>query len=208
MSHSDTQMIYLASKSPRRQELLNQIGIQFTVLDVPSQDADNADMVDETVLANETAADYVNRLSRNKADCAWQFLIAQDIAKYPVLTADTTVVLDNRILGKPQNRKEAREMMERLSGKTHQVLTSVAIRSVDFFSQVLQTSSVTFAELSSDNIDAYILTSEPYDKAGGYGIQGRAGKFIKHIEGSYSGIMGLPLYETSELLRKAGIAVP
>ena len=99
-------------------------------------------------------------------------------------------------------------MIERLSGKTHQVLTSVAIRSVDFFSQVLQTSSVTFAELSSDNIDAYILTSEPYDKAGGYGIQGRAGKFIKHIEGSYSGIMGLPLYETSELLRKAGIAVP
>lgn len=208
MSHSDTQMIYLASKSPRRQELLNQIGIQFTVLDVPAQDAGNADMVDETVLANENAADYVSRLSRNKADCAWQFLISRNVAKYPVLTADTTVVLDNRILGKPQNRVEAREMMERLSGKTHQVLTSVAIRSVDFFSQVLQTSSVTFAELSSDNVDAYIHTSEPYDKAGGYGIQGLAGKFIKHIEGSYSGIMGLPLYETSELLRKAGIAVP
>ncbi len=200
-------MIYLASKSPRRQELLNQIGIQFTVLDVPAQDTANADMVDETVLANENAADYVNRLSRNKADCAWAFLLSRTIARYPVLTADTTVVLDNLILGKPQNTAEAYEMMKRLSGKTHQVLTSVAIRSNDFFSQVLQTSSVTFAELSSDEIEAYIHTNEPYDKAGGYGIQGLAGKFIKYIEGSYSGIMGLPLYETSELLRKTDIDV-
>ena len=201
-------MIYLASKSPRRQELLNQIGIQFIVLDVPAQDTVNSDMVDETVLADENAADYVNRLSRDKAGCAWQFLLSRNIARYPVLTADTTVVLDNLILGKPRNRTEAYQMMERLSGKTHQVLTSVAIRSHDFFSQVLQTSSVTFAELSSGNITAYVDTSEPYDKAGGYGIQGLAGKFIKHIEGSYSGIMGLPLYETAGLLRKAGIAVP
>ena len=208
MSHSDTQMIYLASKSPRRQELLNQIGIQFTVLDVPAQDTANSDMVDETVLTNENAADYVNRLSRNKADCAWQFLISRDVAKYPVLTADTTVVLDNLILGKPQDREEACEMMKRLSGKTHQVLTSVAIKNDEFFSQALQTSCVTFAELTSEMIEAYIDTSEPYDKAGGYGIQGLAGTFIKHIEGSYSGIMGLPLYETSELLKKAGIAIP
>lgn len=208
MSHSDIQMIYLASKSPRRQELLNQIGIRFIVLDVPAQDSANADMVDETVLANENAADYVNRLSRDKAECAWQYLISHDIVKHPVLTADTTVVLDNLILGKPQNKVEALEMMERLSGKTHQVLTSVAIKNGDFFSQLLQTSCVTFAALSSDTIEAYIHTSEPYDKAGGYGIQGLAGKFIKHIEGSYSGIMGLPLYETSELLRKAGIVVP
>ena len=208
MSHSDTQMIYLASKSPRRQELLNQIGIQFTVLDVPAQDTANSDMVDETVLTNENAADYVNRLSRNKADCAWQFLISRDVAKYPVLTADTTVVLDNLILGKPQDREEACEMMKRLSGKTHQVLTSVAIKNDEFFSQALQTSCVTFAELTSEMIEAYIDTSEPYDKAGGYGIQGLAGKFIKRIEGSYSGIMGLPLYETSELLKKAGIAIP
>lgn len=208
MSHSDSQMIYLASKSPRRQELLNQIGIRFTVLDVPAQDTVSADMVDETVLANENAADYVNRLSRNKADCAWQFLTSRDIAKYPVLTADTTVVLDNLILGKPQNREEACEMMKRLSGRTHQVLTSIAIKYGEFFSQALQTSNVTFAELTSEMIEAYIDTSEPYDKAGGYGIQGLAGKFIKHIEGSYSGIMGLPLYETSELLKKAGIAIP
>lgn len=208
MSHSDTHMIYLASKSPRRQELLDQIGIQFTVLDVPPQDTANADMIDETVLTNENATDYVNRLSRDKADCAWQFLTSRAIARHPVLTADTTVVLDDLILGKPQNREEAGEMMKRLSGRTHQVLTSVAVRNGDFFSQVLQTSSVTFAVLSSDNIEAYINTSEPYDKAGGYGIQGLAGKFIKHIEGSYSGIMGLPLYETSELLKKAGIAVP
>ena len=208
MSHSDTHMIYLASKSPRRQELLDQIGIQFTVLDVPPQDTASADMIDETVLTNENATDYVNRLSRDKADCAWQFLTSRAIARHPVLTADTTVVLDDLILGKPQNREEAGEMMKRLSGRTHQVLTSVAVRNGDFFSQVLQTSCVTFAVLSSDNIEAYINTSEPYDKAGGYGIQGLAGKFIKHIEGSYSGIMGLPLYETSELLKKAGIAVP
>lgn len=201
-------MIWLASKSPRRQELLNQIGIQFSVLDVPAQDTVNADMVDETVLAHENAADYVNRLSRSKADCAWRFLTSQHIARHPVLTADTTVVLDNLILGKPQNRDEACLMMERLSGKTHQVLTSVAIRNGEFFIQALQTSSVSFAELTPENIEAYISTREPYDKAGGYGIQGLAGKFIRHIEGSYSGIMGLPLYETTGLLRKAGIVVP
>lgn len=201
-------MIYLASKSPRRQELLNQIGIQFSVLDVPAQDTVNLDMVDETVLAHENAADYVNRLSRDKADCAWKFLVSRNIGRLPVLTADTTVVLGNLILGKPGDKTEAYEMMERLSGKTHQVLTSVAIRNEGFFSQVLQTSSVTFARLSPENIEAYIQTSEPYDKAGGYGIQGLAGKFIRHIKGSYSGIMGLPLYETTELLKKAGIAVP
>ncbi len=208
MRPSDTNMIYLASKSPRRQELLNQIGIRFVVLDIPPQDTAHADMIDETVLVNENAADYVSRLSREKADFAWKFLIAANVPTYPVLTADTTVVLDNLILGKPQNRVEAYDMMERLSGKTHQVLTSVAVRNGDFFSQVLQTSRVTFGQLSPENIEAYIDTSEPYDKAGGYGIQGLAGKFIKHIEGSYSGIMGLPLYESSELLKKAGIAVP
>lgn len=208
MTDSGKHLIYLASKSPRRQELLNQIGIRFTVLDVPAQDTANSDMVDETVLSNENAADYVNRLSRDKADCAWQFLVSENLARYPVLAADTTVVLDKLILGKPRNRAEAHNMIERLSGKTHQVLTSVAIKNGKFFSQILQTSSVTFAELSSGNIEAYIDTTEPYDKAGGYGIQGLAGKFIKHIEGSYSGIMGLPLYETTGLLRKAGIVVP
>ena len=208
MSHSDTHMIYLASKSPRRQELLNQIGIRFTVLDVPPQDIANADMVDETVLANENASNYVNRLSRDKANYAWQFLVLRNKPKYPVLTADTTVVLNNDILGKPKNKVDAFLMIERLSGKTHQVLTSVAIRKDDFIAQVLQTSRVTFASLSQEEIMSYIGTGEPYDKAGGYGIQGVAGKFIKYIEGSYSGIMGLPLYETNELLKKAGIVVP
>lgn len=208
MSHSDNPVIYLASKSPRRQELLNQIGVRFTLLDVPAQNAADPDMVDETVLPHENAADYVNRLSRDKASHAWQFLMSNDILPRPVLTADTTVVLNNEIMGKPQNRNEACDMIGRLSGKTHQVLTSVAIRNHEFFSQVLQTSCVTFASLSTENIEAYVKTSEPYDKAGGYGIQGLAGKFIKHIEGSYSGIMGLPLYETTVLLRKAGIDVP
>lgn len=208
MTDSGKNMIWLASKSPRRQELLTQIGIRFAILDVPAQDIINADMVDETVLAHENAADYVNRLSGSKADCAWQFLTSQNFARCPVLTADTTVVLDKVILGKPRDRDEACLMMERLSGKTHQVLTSVAIRNGEFFTQALQTSSVSFAKLTPENIEAYISTSEPYDKAGGYGIQGLAGKFIRFIEGSYSGIMGLPLYETTGLLRKAGIVVP
>lgn len=208
MNPSDKPVIYLASKSPRRQELLNQIGVRFTVLDVPAQDTVHFDMVDESVLAHENATDYVNRLSRDKANYAWQFLVSHNKPKYPVLTADTTVVLNNDILGKPQNKVEAFVMIERLSGKTHQVLTSVAIRKDDFLVQVLQTSRVTFASLSPEEIMSYIGTGEPYDKAGGYGIQGVAGKFIKYIEGSYSGIMGLPLYETSELLKKAGIVVP
>ena len=201
-------MIYLASKSPRRQELLNQIAVRFVMLDIPLQDPSHADMVNEAIHPGETAHDYVSRLAREKAHYAWQFLASTPRQKYPILTADTTVTIDGRILGKPQDRCEASAMLSLLSGKTHQVLTAVAVIQENKLFQAIQVSDVTFSSLTPENIAAYIDTDEPYDKAGGYGIQGLAGKFISQIQGSYSGIMGLPLYETTLLLRQAGIVIP
>lgn len=206
--HSGDNMIYLASKSPRRQELLNQIAVRFEILDVPQQDPVHADMVNETVHPGENAYDYVSRIAREKAEYAWRFLMTQQKSRRPVLTADTTVVMDDRIIGKPADKNEAFEILHALSGNTHQVLTSVAIRYHEHLFQTVQTSDVTFGPLTSQHINAYIDTGEPFDKAGGYGIQGLAGKFITRITGSYSGIMGLPLYETTVLLRKAGIFIP
>lgn len=206
--HSDENMIYLATKSPRRQELLNQIAVRFEILEAPQQDPLHSDMVNETVHSGENAYDYVSRIAREKAEYAWQFLVTTNRPEHPVLTADTTVVIDGRIMGKPASRSEACEMLHCLSGKTHQVMTSVAVKHNKHLFQTVQTSEVTFSLLTSRNINAYVDTGEPFDKAGGYGIQGLAGKFISHIQGSYSGIMGLPLYETTLLLRKAGIFVP
>lgn len=205
---TEDNLIYLASRSPRRQELLHQIAVRFEILDVPAQDTIHYDMVDETVRSGEKAGDYVKRLAREKAEYAWRFLQTQNRTKRPVLAADTTVVIGERILGKPQNREEAFDTLWLLSGKKHRVLTGVAVKKDDRLFQTVQVSNVTFASLSRENIEAYIDTGEPYDKAGAYGIQGLAGKFIQHIEGSYSGIMGLPLYETTGLLRKAGIFIP
>ena len=201
-------MIYLASKSPRRQELLNQIAVPFRLLEVPAQDTIHADMIDETVRPDENARDYVDRLAREKAQYAWRFLASTDKKRYPVLTADTTVSIGRQILGKPANRDEAFDMLSRLSGHTHQVLTAVAVIYEEHLWQTVQISDVTFASLTPEQISAYTETGEPYDMAGGYGIQGLAGKFISGIRGSYSGIMGLPLYETTVLLRKAGVLVP
>ena len=206
--HSGENMIYLASKSPRRQELLNQIAVRFTILDVPQQDPVHSDMVNEAVHSGENAYDYVSRIAREKAEYARQFLVTQNMPEHPVLTADTTVVMEGEIIGKPADKNEATEILRRLSGKTHQVLTSVAVRNKEHLFQTVQTSDVTFALLTSRHINTYVDTGEPFDKAGGYGIQGLAGKFITHITGSYSGIMGLPLYETTVLLRKAGISIP
>ena len=201
-------MIYLASKSPRRQELLNQIAVRFCLLEAPAQDTVHADMIDETVRSGENALDYVSRLAREKAQYAWRFLASTDKKRYPVLTADTTVTIDRQILGKPANRNEAFDMLSILSGRTHQVLTAVAVIYDERLWQTVQVSDVTFATLTPEQISAYTDTGEPYDKAGGYGIQGLAGKFISGIQGSYSGIMGLPLYETTVLLRKAGVLIP
>ena len=196
--------IYLASKSPRRRELLRQIGVEFELLMLRNDTARGPD-VTEVVIAGEPAADYVARVAREKAAFAWSIVQNRRLTVRPVLAADTTVMLDGEILGKPANREEATEMLERLSGRTHQVLTSIAVQHVGMIEQVTQVSDVRFAKLSAASIKAYCATTEPYDKAGGYGIQGLAALFVEHIDGSHSGIMGLPLYETAILLRKAGI---
>ncbi|MES2072830.1 MAG: Maf family protein [Pseudomonadota bacterium] len=199
--------IYLASKSPRRRELLRQIGVEFELLllrDSPSRGPD----VSEVVLPDERPDAYVARVTQEKASVAWQIMTMRKLPLRPVLAADTTVVIDDEILGKPQDHMEALRMLQRLSGATHTVLTSVAVHHIDGHWHTTQRSDVTFATLTDAQMQAYCMSSEPYDKAGGYGIQGSAARFISHISGSYSGIMGLPLFETSQLLRKAGIFIP
>jgi septum formation protein len=196
--------IYLASKSPRRRELLRQIGVEFELLALRSDPARGPD-VSEEPHPQEDPNVYVARVAREKGAFAWKVLHARRQALRPVLTADTTVTIDGLILGKPRNHDEAAAMLERLAGRTHQVLTSVAVHYIDLAEQVTQVSNVRFAKLTPAAIKAYCATPEPYDKAGGYGIQGAAALFVEHIEGSHSGIMGLPLFETAVLLRKAGV---
>jgi septum formation protein len=198
--------IYLASKSPRRRELLRQVGIDFDILSLRSDPARTVD-VSEDAFADEPAMDYVARVAREKGAFGWNLLHMRRMPVRPVLSADTTVTIDGEILGKPADRQEAAAMLERLAGRTHQVLTSVALHYTDVFEQVTQVSDVRFAKLSPETIRAYCATTEPYDKAGAYGIQGLAALFIEHIEGSHSGIMGLPVFETAQLLQKAGISV-
>jgi septum formation protein len=196
--------IYLASKSPRRRELLRQVGVDFELLLLRSDPTRGVD-VSEDVLPGEDPMHYVARVAREKGAFAWNILQQRRQPLRPVLTADTTVTIDGLILGKPENNDEAVEMLERLSGRTHQVLTSVAVHHIDIAEHLTQVSDVRFAKLSPAAIKAYCASSEPYDKAGGYGIQGLAALFVEHIEGSHSGIMGLPLFETANLLRKAGL---
>lgn len=196
--------IYLISQSPRRRELLEQIGIEFGLLLLRSKEPRGPD-VDEAVRPGELPHDYVVRIAREKAATGHQMMRARQLPILPVLAADTTVVLDNKIFGKPADTKEAIAMLQSLSGRSHQVLTAVALQHHDQLLEALQVSEVTFASLTDDMIKKYCATQEPYDKAGGYGIQGMAAVFIKHISGSYSSIMGLPLHETAQLLHKAGI---
>jgi septum formation protein len=184
--------IYLASASPRRQELLRQIGVPFQVI---------AANVDESVRAGEAAQEYVARLASAKAHAGWQ-----SKRDAPVLAADTTVIVDGAILGKPAGRQEAMDMLLRLSGRTHQVLTAVALRYEQGTQSRTSHSLVTFRRIDSAEAAAYWDTGEPRDKAGAYAIQGRAAVFIAELRGSYSGVMGLPLFETAELLQAAGIA--
>jgi len=203
---SHNKKIYLASKSPRRRELLRQVGIDFDLLSLRNDPARGID-VPEDVFDGELAQDYVVRVALEKGAFAWQVLQQRRQPLRPVLTADTTVTIDGDILGKPGDLAEARAMLEQLSGRTHQVLTTVAVHYTDMAEHVTQVSNVRFAKLTAQQIAAYCATSEPYDKAGGYGIQGLAALFIEHIEGSHSGIMGLPIFETAVLLRKAGFQV-
>ncbi|MDB5822380.1 MAG: septum formation inhibitor Maf [Herminiimonas sp.] len=198
--------IYLASKSPRRRELLRQIGIEFELL-LLRENIGRGPEVSEVALENERPEDYVARVTREKAECAHQTMVWRRLPMRAVLAADTTVTIDSRILGKPATDEEARAMLRMLSGRTHKVLTSVALKNVDDVWQITQNSEVTFAALSDATIAAYCATQEPYDKAGGYAVQGIAASFIQQITGSYSGIMGLPLFETAQLLQRAGVPI-
>jgi septum formation protein len=198
-------IIYLASKSPRRRELLKQIGVHYELLMMREQ-APRID-VDESPLADETAHAYVQRIVRIKAETAINVMRERRLTRRPILTADTTVTLDGHILGKPVDKADAIRMLTQLSGESHQVLTAIAVAVDQEIKQVLTTSFVTFAKLDEDEIRSYIETGEPMDKAGAYAVQGMAAKFITKLSGSYSGVMGLPLYETATLLRQCGVQV-
>ena len=189
-----TDFVYLASGSPRRRELLQQIGVPFRVVGAA---------VDEAVWSGEVPAAYVARLAAAKADLGWER--NRDAIDGPVLAADTSVVLDAKILGKPADREEAEAMLRQLSGRTHEVLTAVALRTVDGLRSRISRSEVTFRRIAAAEARAYWDTGEPCDKAGAYAIQGRAAVFIAELRGSYSGVMGLPLFETAELLSEAGL---
>ena len=191
--------IYLASRSPRRRELLKQIGVGFELL-LLREDLKRGADVDETPLAVEDPVAYAVRIARTKAGVAAQQVLARGLPPLPVLAADTTVVLDGAIIGKPSDAEDARRMLGELSGRQHDVITAVALARRDRIETRVSRSAVTFRMLKADEIRRYVATGEPLDKAGGYAIQGRAGVFVTQITGSYSGIMGLPLAETGELL--------
>jgi septum formation protein len=189
-------MIYLASKSPRRQALLRQIGVEFQVVPVS---------IDERWDGREPARVFVPRLALDKARAARGLLAGDDPPT--VLGADTEVVLDDAILGKPADERAAVEMLLQLSGRTHHVYSAVALLSAGGEDVKLSVSRVSFRALSEAECRAYVATGEPLDKAGAYAVQGLAAAFIERLEGSYSGVMGLPLYETAEMLRNSGLAL-
>lgn len=197
--------IYLASQSPRRRELLKQIGVAFDVLPLRSV-AGFPDVV-EVPLGDESAAEFVQRMAFEKASSGWHAVEARRLLRFPVMGADTVVEIDDAILGKPAGRREAQAMLERLAGRKHHVHTAVAIKHEGRVEQCLSSSEVTFAALDPGSITRYLESGEYLGKAGAYGIQGRAGAFVEHIDGSYSGIMGLPLYDTAVLLRAFGLVV-
>ena len=193
--------IYLASRSPRRRELLSQIGVRYHLLLFRSR-PDSPPDVDESVLANEQPDSYVERVARAKVQAGWRLLRLRNLPFAPVLAADTTVALDGQILGKPADRKEAAEMLALLSGRRHDVFTAVALMRDERVDSAVSRSEVQFKQLTPEEIAQYIATGECDDKAGAYAIQGRAARFIMELRGSYSGVMGLPLFETGQLLDK------
>ena len=196
--------IYLASQSPRRRQLLEQLGVTYQLL-LPDADEDAEAL--EQVRPNEAPAVYVQRVTQLKLDAALQRLQRRGLAAAPVLCSDTTVAMGDVIFGKPADPADAAAMLAQLAGRTHRVLTAVAVGLGSRREQVLSRSQVRFAPLGADAIEAYVSTGEPMGKAGAYGVQGRAAAFIAHISGSYSGIMGLPLYETAQLLRRFQVRV-
>jgi septum formation protein len=199
--------IYLASQSPRRRELLKQIGINFEMLLLRSDPRRNLE-VDETPHAGEQPESYVRRVAQAKAEAGYAALRFRNLPSFPVLAADTTVTLDNKMFGKPDSAEHAADMLRQLSGTEHHVLSAVAIALEEHVEVALSTSVVRFVELSEARIRRYLLTREYADKAGGYAIQGHAGAFIEHLSGSYSGVMGLPLFETVQLLQHFDYPTP
>jgi septum formation protein len=198
--------IYLASKSPRRHELLRQLGVDFTEFRLREAAGREPD-VPEVPRDGETAPEYVERIARTKAAIAWHRMGQRKMAPRPMLGADTEVVLDGLIFGKPADADDAMRMLSLLSGRTHDVLTAVAVRWEHAFEIAVSKSKVVFRAVAEAEIDRYVATGEPFGKAGAYAIQGRAAAFISQLEGSYSGVMGLPLYETATLLARIGFAV-
>lgn len=201
---SAVQKIWLASKSPRRADLLTGMGVSFEVLQFTDGDGALYE-VDESVMPGELPRDYVRRVALDKALHAVSYVREQGLDERPLLSADTTVAIGNRILGKPADAAEAREMLQTLSDQTHEVLTAVIVVDGDQIRQALSVSHVRFAPLSDETIEAYIATGEPFDKAGAYGIQGAAGKFVAEMQGSFTGIMGLPVDETAQLLESLNL---
>jgi len=194
--------VYLASQSPRRRQLLDQIGVRHELLlaDV----AEDAEAL-EAERPGESPRVYVERVTRAKLHAARQRLADRGLPPAPILCADTTVALGRRILGKPRDAADAVATLRLLSGRTHRVISAVAVASGDAEWLVLNTSTVRFAPIGTDEIERYVASGEPFGKAGAYAIQSGAAAWISRIEGSYSGIMGLPLYETAKLLRRAGV---
>jgi septum formation protein len=190
-------MIYLASRSPRRAELLRQVGIEFVVQAVD---------IDEGREPTESAAEYVSRMAKTKAGVVAGQLDGQQ-ETYAVLAADTTIALDGDTIGKPANPEQCQSILQQLSGRQHLVLSAVALATPGNVALRISQSRVSFRSLSTAEIESYCACGEPMDKAGAYAIQGRAAIFIEHLEGSYSAVMGLPLYETAELLQDANIAM-
>lgn len=197
--------IYLASQSPRRRELLKQLGVAFDVLPLRAV-AGRMDVI-EIPHADEAAADFAKRMAAEKSACGWRAVDARHVLRFPVLGADTVVEMDGAILGKPDDRAGAEAMLKRLSGREHWVHTAVAVTHEERMELCLSSSRVCFAALDGATIARYLETGEYIGKAGAYGIQGRAGAFVEHIDGSYSGVVGLPLYDTAVLLRAFGLVV-
>ena len=198
--------VYLASKSPRRQELLRQLGVEFDLLLLREAPGRRRDIV-ERPRKDELPLEFVKRMAHTKAAVGWHRMGQRELAPKPVVGADTEVVLDGAAVGKPVDADGAAAMLAALSGRKHEVITAVAVRWQAHLEMAVSTSHVTFRVIPKDEIERYVATGEPFDKAGGYAIQGKAAAFVQHVEGSYSGVMGLPLYETSEILSRIGFPV-
>lgn len=204
MSEPEPRHIYLASSSPRRSDLLRQIGVSFDILTFRRGERGVDADVDETPDPDESPGRYVERLALSKASAGVRRLLWRKLPREPVLAADTAIDIDGRIVGKPVSIEDAHAILRSLSGRQHRVLTAIAVSDGERTRSSLSASDVRFRPLTDDDIRRYIATGEPMDKAGAYGIQGHAAIFITGIHGSYSGIMGLPLFETASLLETFG----